>query len=218
MTWLDKGKNTITVAADGDPAIATRTISCRITTDPAFNKNETTTTMGVTFDNVNLQYDACWWKGGTGVMTVPVEVPGDLVALGFSTQFRARSEKDRIRVTTSTDDGRSWREVAVLKGPTQGRTEHVRVNKWAPKARKALLRFEMTGNNTAGVQSFRVDADYRDPMAAPTFRAFRVIHRWKENGRERTHTETIAHLPAKYTIQAAAEPEMVSVSYVMASE
>ena len=215
MPWLDKGKNTITVASDGDPAIATRTISCRITTDPAFNKNETAATMGVMFDNVNLQYDACWWKGGTGVMTVPVEVPGDLVGLGFSAQYRARSEKDRIRVTTSTDDGRSWREVAELAGPTQGRTKHIRVNKWAAKTRKVLLRFEMTGNNTAGVQSFRVDADYRDPMAARAFRPFRVVHRWKEGGRERTHTETIARLPAKYTIQAGAEPEMASVSYEM---
>jgi hypothetical protein len=120
-----------------------------------------------------------------------------------------------VRVTASTDKGRSWREVAVLKGPTQGRTEHVRVNKWAPNTRKVLLRFEMTGNNTAGVQSFRVDADYRDPMAARTFRPFRVVHRWKENGRERTHTETISGLPTRYTIQAAAEPEMASVSYEM---
>ena len=215
MPWLDKGKNTITVATDGDPALATRTISCRITDDPAFNKNETTTTMGVMFENVDLRYDACWWKGGTGIMTVPIEVPGDLVALGFSTQFRARSEKDRIRVTASSDNGKSWREVAVLAGPTQGRTEHVRVSKWAPKTRKALLRFEMTGNNTAGVQSFRVDADYRDPMAAKTVSPFRVVHRWKEGGRQRTHTETVASLPAKYTIQAAAEPEMVSVSYEM---
>ena len=31
MPWLDQGKNTITVAADGDPAIATRSIACRIT-------------------------------------------------------------------------------------------------------------------------------------------------------------------------------------------
>jgi hypothetical protein len=215
MAWLDKGKNTITVAADGDRAIATRSIACRITADPAFNKNETTATMGVMFDNVDLRFDACWWKGGTGVMTVPVEVPGDLVSLGFSTQYRARSEKDRVRVTASNDNGRSWREVAVLSGPTPGRTQHVRANKWTPKTREVLLRFEMTGNNTAGVQSFRVDADYRDPMAARTIPPFRVIHRWKENGRERTHTETIARLPAKYTIQAGAEPEMVSVRYEM---
>jgi hypothetical protein len=215
MTWLDKGNNTITVAADSDPAIATRSISCRITADPAFNKNETTATMGVVFDNVDLRFDACWWKGGMGLMTVPVEVPGDLVSLGFSTQFRARSEKDRVRVTASTDNGSSWRDVAQLKGPTQGRTEHVRVNKWPHGTRNVLLRFEMTGNNTAGVQSFRVDADYRDPMAAREFRPFRVVHRWKENGREKSHTEGITRLPANYSIQAGIDPEMVSVSYEM---
>ena len=56
----------------------------------------------------------------------------------------------------------------------------------------------MTGNNTAGVQSFRIDADYRDPMAARTVRPFRVVHRWKEGGREKSHAETVARLPAKY--------------------
>jgi hypothetical protein len=89
------------------------------------------------------------------------------------------------------------------------------VGKWAPKTRKLLVRYEMTGNNTAGVQSFRVDADYRDPMAAKSVRPFRVVHRWKEGGRERAHSETVARLPAKYTIQAGPEPEMVSVSYEM---
>jgi hypothetical protein len=178
LPWLGKGMNTITVAADADPAIATRSITCRITPDASFTKNETSTTMGLLFDNVDLRYDACWWKGGTGVMIVPIEVPGDLVALSFSAQYRARSEKDRIKVSASTDDGRTWREVTVLAGPTQGRTEHIRVANWPPGVRKTLLRFSMTGNNTAGVQSFRVDADYRDPLAARTFRPFRVVHRW----------------------------------------
>ena len=109
--------------------------------DAAFNKNETTGTMGVVFDNVDVRGDACWWKGGTGTMTVPVEVPGDMVSLGFSTQFRARSEKDRIRVTASTDNGRSWREVAVLRGPTQGRTEHVRVDKWPARDSQSAAAF-----------------------------------------------------------------------------
>ncbi len=215
LPWLDKGKNTITVAADRDTAIATRSIACRITTDTAFDKNETSTTMGVVFDNVDVRGDACWWKGGTGTMIVPVEMPGELVSLGFSAQFRARSPKDRIRVTASGDNGRAWREVAILQGPTQGRTEHIRAEKWPAKTRKVLLRFEMTGNNTAGVQSFRIDADYRDPMAARTVRPFRVVHRWKEGGREKVHAEDVLRLPTKYTIQAASEPEMVSVGYEM---
>ena len=54
--------------------------------------------MGVIFENLDLKHDACWWKGGTGVMTVPIDVPGDLVGLGFSAQVRARGEKDRVRV------------------------------------------------------------------------------------------------------------------------
>ncbi len=217
LPWLGRGKNTITVAADGDPTIATRSIACRITPDPAFTKNETSTTMGVRFENVDLRHDACWWTGGTGVMTVPVDVPGDLVGLGFSAQIRARGEKDLVRVAASTDGGKTWREVAVMRGPTQGRTEHIRVPKWPAGVRKVLLRFELTGTNTIGVQNFRVDADYRDPLATRTTRPFRVVHRWKEGGRERSHAETITRLPASYIIQAGAEPEMVSVTYEMAS-
>jgi hypothetical protein len=216
LPWLGKGKNLITVAADADPAIATRTISCRITPDAAFTKNETTGTMGIVFDNVDPRHDACWWKGGTGFMTVPIEVPGDLLVLGFSSQIRARGDKDHIRVTASTDNGRSWREVALISGPTPGRTEHFRVNKWPTRTRKALLRFELTGNNTVGVMSFRVDADYRDPMAAKAPRAFRVVHRWTESGKPLSHIETISELPASYTIAAGPEPEMVSVAYEMA--
>jgi len=215
LPWLGKGKNTITVAADGDPAIATRSIACRITADPSFTKNETSSTMGLVFDNVDLKHDACWWKGGTGSMTVPIEVPGDLVSLGFSAQIRARSDKDRVRVTSSTTSGRTWREVTVMKGPTQGRTGHFRVGEWPRGTRKVQLRFEFTGNNTAGVQHFRVDADYRDPMAAKGVRPFRVVHRWTEGGKDRSHTENITRVPATYAIQARSDPEMVSVSYEM---
>ncbi|MGC8638760.1 MAG: hypothetical protein ACP5XB_02645 [Isosphaeraceae bacterium] len=215
LPWLGKGTNTITVAADRDPASATRSITCRITPDATFTKNETSSTMGLTFDNVDLRHDACWWKGGTGLMTVPVDVPGDLISLGFSAQIRARGEKDRVRIVASTDEGKTWRQVAVMNGPTQGRTGHFRVNDWPRGTRQVLLRFEMTGNNTAGVQSFRVDADYRDPLASQTIRPFRVVHRWTEAGKPKTHTETITKLPARYAIRTNDEPEMVSVTYEM---
>jgi hypothetical protein len=215
LPWLAKGSNTITVASNGDPSVATRSITCRITADSSFTKNETSSTMGLTFENVDLRHDAAWWKGGTGFVTVPVEVPGDLVSLGFSAQIRARSEKDSVRVVASTNGGKSWREVAVMKGPTQGRTGHFRIADWPTGTRKVLLRFELTGNNTAGVQSFRVDADYRDPLAARRVSPFRVVHQWTEQGRPKTHTETITKLPTRYSIRTTADPEMVSVSYEM---
>ena len=148
-------------------------------------------------------------------MTVPIDVPGDLVSLGFSAQIRARSEKDRVHIVASTDGGKTWREVADDAGPTQGRTGHFRVANWPAGTRKVLLRFEMTGNNTVGVQNFRVDADYRDPLAAKTFHPFRVVHRWIEQGQAKAHTELITKLPTKYAIRTGGEPEMVSVAYEM---
>ncbi len=102
-----------------------------------------------------------------------------------------------------------------MNGPTQGRTGHFRVGDWPRGTRNVQLRFEFTGNNTVGVQHFRVDADYRDRMAAKGARSFRVIHRWTEGGKARSHTENITRLPSTYAIQARSDPEMVSVSYEM---
>ncbi|HEY2158856.1 MAG TPA: hypothetical protein VGH33_24710, partial [Isosphaeraceae bacterium] len=78
-------------------------------------------------------------------------------------------------------------------------------------------RFELTGNNTIGVQSFRIDADYRDPLAAQAMRPLRVVHRWTEAGKAREHAETITKLPTSYTINAGDDPQMVSVYYEMPS-
>jgi hypothetical protein len=63
--------------------------------------------------------------------------------------------------------------------------------------------------------SFRADADYKDPLAAATFRPFRVVHRWTEEGHEKTHDQMIPELPFTYTIGATADPAMTSVSYEM---
>ena len=215
LPWLGKGSNTITVAADRDPSIATRSVACRITTDAGFTRNETSDTMGLSFENVSLRNDACWWKGGTGLMTVPIDVPGDLVSLGFSAEIRARSEKDLIHIIASTDGGRTWRIVADMRGPTQGRTDHFRVGDWPKGTRHVLLRFEMSGNNTAGVQNFRVDADYRDPLVTKTVHPFHVVHRWTEQGQAKTRIERITKLPTNYTIHARGDPEMISVGYEM---
>jgi hypothetical protein len=214
---LERGRNTITVAADDDPGIATRTVACRITPDATFTKNETTGTMGVVFENLDVKDGACWWKGGVGRMTVPIEVPGDLIALRFSAQVRARGAKDVIAILVSADGGESWREAARISGPTPGRTEQFRFADWARGTRKAMLRFEMTGNNTIGVMSFRADADYRDPLAAG-FRPFRVVHRWKEGGDVKSHDQMIPELPFTYTVDVTADPEMTSVSYEMGTE
>ena len=74
---------------------------------------ETSGTMGLTFENVNLRYDACWWKGGTGLMTVPIDVPGDLVSLGFSAQVRRGAKR-----TSSTASPAPTAERPGARSPT----------------------------------------------------------------------------------------------------
>jgi hypothetical protein len=214
LPGLGRGRTAITVAADGDPAVATRFVACRITPDAAFGKNETTGTMGVTFDNLDVKDGACWWKDGEGSMTVPVEVPGDLVALRVCAQARARGERDAVTIRASIDGGQTWREVGRIAGPTPGTTRSFRVADWPSGTRSALLRFEMSGSNTIGVMSFRADADYRDPLARVA-RPFRVVHRWKQGGGEKEHVQVIASLPSRYEIVVDDEPEMLSVSYEM---
>lgn len=215
LPWLGQGANTLTVAADRDKALASRTIACRITPDPSFIKNESTGSMGVVFDNLDVRDGSCWWKGGTGTMTVPVETPGDLTALHLCTHFRARGARDLIRVLASFDAGKKWREVGQHAGPTPGHTDILRFTDVPIGIRQALLRFELTGNNTVGLFSFRVDADYLDPKADSRHRPFDVIYRWKEDGREKTHQARVTQLPYRYQIDTVGVPEMASVACAM---
>jgi hypothetical protein len=221
LPWLGKGRNTITVAVDGDDAekqarkLGTRSIACRIMPpDAKFPKQETTANLGVTFDNLNVVDGACWWKGGVGTVTVPLETPGPMVVGTFSAQYRARGEKDVIQVSASYDGGKTWEDVAKLVGPTPGKSEY---HRFTPKkdATKALLRFAMTGNNTIGLLSFRADVTYVDPHGTTKPPPFFVTHRWKEDGKPMEKRVKVETLPMKYTIDAAGEVEMVSVTYEM---
>ncbi len=215
LPWLGRGTNTITVAADSDADLATRSVVCRITSDANFQKNESTSSLGVVFDNLDVQNGSCWWKGGVGRMTVPIQTPGALVALRFGAQIRAGGDTDAVRMVLSFDEGRTWKPAAQIVGPTAGRTEYFRFTDIPSGAKQALLRYELTGQNTLGIFSFRVDAEYRDPSAAKTFRPFAVVHRWRENGQEKTHREVVPRLPYQYPIEVGQAPEMVAVSYEM---
>ncbi len=219
LPWLGKGANTITVDADTDPGIATRTVNCRITPDLKFTKNETSGTMGVGFDNLRVtEGGGCWWQGGVGSMTVPIETPGDMVALRFGGHIRVRSEKDIVQLKLSFDAGKTWQDAGRIAGPTPATTRYFRFTGIPVHSRRALLRYEMTGNNTVGVFTFRLDADYKDPLAAAsrtTFQPFVVVHRWRENGQEKTARTRVSTLPFSYKINTGSDPEMVSVSYEM---
>ena len=117
----------------------------------------------------------------------------------------------------SFDGGTTWTQTAKITGPTPATTRYFRFDKIPAGAKQALLKYELTGNNTVGIFSFRVDADYKDPRAAKAFLPFRITHEWKENGQNKTFSQNVPKLPFTYGIKAGSDPEMVSVSYAMPS-
>src|SRR5439155_15633725 len=148
LPWLGKGANTITVAADADTALASRAFTGRITPDAAFTQNETTGSLGVRFENLDVQDGGCWWKSGIGSMTLPIATPGEMVALRFGAHIRARGPKDVVRMLLSFDDGRTWQEAARITGPTPATTRYFRFSEIPPGTKQALLRYELSGSNT----------------------------------------------------------------------
>lgn len=219
LPFLAKGDNQITVAADGgDTTIATRSVVCRNTNITNFRKNETADALGVVYENVRRDDGWAWFTGTIGTVTVPVETAGEMVALRFGAQIRAReSEKERVRILLSFDDGNTWLEGGKISGPTQGQTEYFRFDKIPSGVKRALVRFLLEGRKwgTVGLANFRVDADYRDLLAARKKCPFTVMHHWRENGAEKSFSQKIETLPFAYFIPVAVEPEMISVSYQM---
>jgi hypothetical protein len=213
MAWLGPGENRLRAAADPDPVLATRTVACRITPNARYSDNESSASMGLLFDNLEVADGACWWKGGTGLMDVPVETPGPIAALRLTAQVRVRDAADRVGLSASFDGGRSFEPIGEIVGPTPGITRTFRFDRVPAESRRVLVRFELSGRNTAGVFNFRLDADYRDPAAG--FRPFVVTHRWREGGAEKRHEQRVERLPADWTITTAGEPETVSVAVEM---
>ena len=116
----------------------------------------------------------------------------------------------------SADGGKTWREAARIAGPTPGTTGQFRFDDWPAGTRKALLRFEMTGNNTIGILSFRVDADYQGPAGrrGVSGRSGSSIA-GRRTGERGGTTRSSRRCPSRYAIDAAADPEMTSVTYEM---
>ena len=90
--------------------VATRSFAFRITPDAGSRRTRRAARWASPSRTSTCGTASCWWKGGVGTLTVPIEVPGDLVALRLSAQARARGAKDAIDVPpASTRAGRGAR-------------------------------------------------------------------------------------------------------------
>lgn len=149
-------------------------------------------------------------SGAKGSLTFPVETPGDLKRLRFGGHYRARDAQDGWDLQISLDDGKTFRKVDRLAGPTPGHSKYVTLGEIPAGTRRALVRFEGSQRNATVLFGYRIDADYAEPQGG--IRPLKVTYRWLEDGKEKAHVHVSRQAAETYTIDCAAKPVMKSIT------
>jgi hypothetical protein len=142
--------------------------------------------------------------GAKGSVTIPVATPGDITRIRVGAHYRARGAKDVFDVEASFDEGKTWRAIGKLEGPTPGNSKYFVFAGVPTGARAALVRLSGKQANTLGVFDLRVDADYVEPHGgvAPV----KVTYVWEEGGVEKRDVHVSKGAEEAYTITCAAKP------------
>jgi len=112
-------------------------------------------------------------------------------------------------LVTSFDDGKTWRAIGKLDGPTPGNSKYFVFTDVPKGARAALVRLAGSQNNTLGFFDLRVDADYAQPNGG--FDPVKVTYVWEENGAEKRDVHIAKQANETYTITCATKPLLKSL-------
>jgi hypothetical protein len=148
--------------------------------------------------------------GARGSITFPVETPGDLKRLRFGGHYRARDAQDGWDLKVSLDDGKTFRTVDRLAGPTPGHSKYVTFGDIPPGTRRALVRYEGSQRNATVLFGSRIDADYSEMQGG--FRPVKITYRWQEGGQEKEHVQIARHADERFVIDCAFKPVMKSIA------
>ncbi|MFN3422882.1 MAG: hypothetical protein ACK40X_14310, partial [Armatimonadota bacterium] len=132
-----------------------------------------------------------------------------MVRLRCGMHYRARDQLDGWEVQVSFDDGKTFRTVHKLPGPTPGNCDYFTVENVPAGTRKALVRFVGRQRNTTCLFSLRIDADYREPFGG--FRPVKVTYIWEEGSIEKQQTLLITKPSQTFTINCESTPTMKSL-------
>jgi hypothetical protein len=145
-------------------------------------------------------------RGGT--VTFPIATPGEITRLRMNAFWRARDKRDGYDVELSLD-GKPFKKVARLGGPTAGTSRYFTFVDIPPGHKQAQLRLSGQEFNTTMLFGLRIDADYRQPAGG--FRPVQVTYVWEEGGVERKDVH-VARSPAEtYAITCNSQPLMKSL-------
>jgi hypothetical protein len=202
---LGQGRNTVTVSAGPAEGTVTWQASTKLQWK---GKNLVYTDFHPELKNI--QPDLMRVEGANGQATFAVVAPGDIVRLRCGVHYRARDKADGWEVQVSFDEGRTFRSVHQLSGPTPGHCDYFIVESVPSGTRKALVRFVGRQRNTTCLFSLRLDADYRELLGG--FRPFKVTYVWEEGGVEKRQTLVAEKPEEPFTITCDSTPVMKSLS------
>jgi hypothetical protein len=144
-----------------------------------------------------------------GQITFPIATPGDMTRLRLGGHYRARAPEDGWRIEVSFDNGRTFRTLDRLAGPTNGNSQYVTFTDIPSGTRAALVRWSGTRRDTTCLFSLRIDADYREPHGG--FAPIRVTYVWQEEGVEKRNVHVATKPEESYIIDCGARPVMKSL-------
>jgi hypothetical protein len=196
---LAQGENHITFSAGPQEG----TVTVQGSTDPAAKgKNLLLADFHPTIEG--FKDHPLFLKGAKGSITLPVTTPGDMTRVRVGAHYRARGPKDAFDVEASFDDGKTWRPVGKLEGPTPGGSKYFVLTDVPKGARAALVRLAGRQSNTLGLFDLRLDADYAQPHGG--FAPVKVTYVWEEGGVEKRDVHVTSKPEESYVIRCAAKP------------
>jgi hypothetical protein len=158
--------------------------------------------------------NSLFMTGGKADVTIPISTPGDMTAVRFGCNYRARDAGDTWEYQVSFDDGKTFTTVDKAAGPAKGFSKYVACTKVPKGTRSALVRFAGTQRNTCGIFGLRVDADYVEPAGG--FQPVKVTYAWQEDGKDKTDVHVATKADETYSITCAAKPAMTSLTVELA--
>jgi hypothetical protein len=163
----------------------------------------------------NAQPNGVKIEGGKeGIVTVPIETPGEMTRLKLWASYRTWGDDDAVEFRVSYDDGKTFKKVG--DGPAQkfGRTAYCVVSDVPAGTKKALIQYVGLRKTYMVISAFRADADYKDKSFG--FRPVKVTYEWEENGAAKKDEHVAAGPDDAYTIKCGVAPKMKSITLELA--
>jgi hypothetical protein len=162
-----------------------------------------------------------------GYVVYRLDAPADIIRLTYGGRFSNRFPKSHIDLFWSADEGKTWTKSWSLTDTAQPwDVIHYETLQVPPGHKSVWVKYLMNspqpGQSNCGIYSVRMEANYVPPDT--TLRPIDVTFRWQERQADnslvdRSHTERVEKLPAKYTIDVAGtdHPVMTSITTAVAA-